>query len=239
MLTSRWVRPLPFVIAFVLAAQAGLAPGCPAEAGIFAWMGGDGGAALRAAETRDTLGWIRPGLYGPGWTGFTQRTTGSPEEVESGCWRYAGALIPDGQEGIVDYTVTARGVAGGVGLAYAFTTRGSVSLNALSVRVELPVGFAAGARVDESLHEPVGAVRRLAVGVEPNHVYRRVYGFGGVLNLSVHGREVRAVADVLGLRGGRQGDPRQDARAENERHADREQGFVFTFHVPHRSLIVK
>jgi hypothetical protein len=147
MLTSRWVRSLPFLIAFVLAAQAGLASGGPAGAGIFAWMGADGGAALRAAETRDTLGWVRPGLYGPGWTGFTQRTTDAPEQLESGCWRYAGTLIPEGQDAGVDYTVTARGVAGGVELAYAFTAREPVLLNSLHVRVELPVRFAAGARI--------------------------------------------------------------------------------------------
>ena len=56
-LTSRGSRSLLFLIAFLLAAQAALAPEGAAD--LFAWVGEGGVMALRAAGTRERLGWTR------------------------------------------------------------------------------------------------------------------------------------------------------------------------------------
>ncbi|MCJ7821809.1 MAG: hypothetical protein MUQ26_01790 [Armatimonadetes bacterium] len=189
MLTSRWVRSLLFLIAFLLAAQAALA--AEGAADLFAWVGEDGVMALRAAGTRDTLASIRPGLYGPQWTGFEQRTTDSPKQLDRGRWRYTGTLIPQGQEASVDYAVTAEQVTGGVELTYVFTARGGPSLNALYVRLDLPVRFAAGSRVrftDEELILPASYQGRPSL----------YYAAGKATNLSLAGELLDGVREIDG-----------------------------------------
>ncbi len=123
-----------------------LASAAPAD-DLFGWFREDGTMTLRSEANHEVLGRISPGLFGPGWTGFEATTAeGSPREIADGRWQYSGRMVPEGQAGSVDYTVTASRIAGGVELSYQFTTRGELALNALYTRLRLPLSFANGGR---------------------------------------------------------------------------------------------
>jgi hypothetical protein len=137
----RLVVMLAMVLMLALAASA-----APA-ADLFGWFREDGTMTLRSEASHEVLGRISPGLFGPGWTGFEATTAeGSPREIAAGRWQYSGSMVPEGQAGSVDYTVTATRIAGGVEVSYQFTTRGELSLNALYIRLKLPLSFANGGR---------------------------------------------------------------------------------------------
>jgi hypothetical protein len=137
----RWIRIVPIFLPLLLSVEAA------AAAGLFGWFGEDGAMTLRSTEDHVVLGRVSPGLYGPDWAGFEARAEeGSPKQVGAGCWPYAGSLVPNGQQGTIDYSLAAESTATGVELHYEFVTRGQVSLNALYLRFEVPVWFAAGGR---------------------------------------------------------------------------------------------
>src|SRR5574340_416633 len=128
---------------FALASCASAAP----VPDLFVWFREDGALTLRSEANHEVLGTVIPGLFGPGWTGFQAKAAeDSPRDLGDGRWQYAGSLTPDGQQGAVDYTVTTRPLPGGVELSYQFTTRGDLSLNALLLRLRLPLSFAKGGR---------------------------------------------------------------------------------------------
>ena len=137
----RWSQVATVVALLLLAAEA-----APA-AEIFAWFGEGGVMTLRSSASHGVLGRISPGLYGPGWTGFEMRAQeGSSKQVAADRWQYGGTLIPEGRQGAVDYSLTAKSTASGVELTYEFKTRAEIKLNALYLRFGVPISFATGGR---------------------------------------------------------------------------------------------